>query len=166
MSGKSLYQAAEGFRERMAAATAQHAQQLTQERAAAKEQAADADDRLQDVKDLLMALQARFNSRLVLCRSCAWHQRCARAHGSPVHLAHSDLANVDGCMQPNRDVPVGCLCSRPSVKQGRPCGEARPVDSEAIGALKEALSHRDEVLDELHRKRAAHLAMWADKPCG
>ena len=55
--------------------TAQHAQQLMQERASAKEQAADADDRLQDVKDLLMALQARFNSRWLLCHSCAWRPR-------------------------------------------------------------------------------------------
>lgn len=56
-------QAAETSKAELAAAAAQRAQQLQHARAAAEKEAADADERLQDVKDLLLALQARFNNR-------------------------------------------------------------------------------------------------------
>ena len=56
-------QAAEGSRAELAAALTQHAQQLREAQATTEKEAADADERLQDVKDLLMALQARFNNR-------------------------------------------------------------------------------------------------------
>ena len=56
-------QAAESARAELAAALARHAQQLQEAQAAAGREAADADERFQDAKDLLMALQARFNNR-------------------------------------------------------------------------------------------------------
>ena len=61
--GAALRQAAENFKAELAAASLQRAQQLQQAQAAAEKEAADADERLQDVKDLLLALQARFNNR-------------------------------------------------------------------------------------------------------
>ena len=56
-------QAAERSQAELATAASQHAQQLQQVREAGEQEAADADERLQDVKDLLLALQARFNNR-------------------------------------------------------------------------------------------------------
>ena len=57
------HQAAQQSQAELAAAVSKHAQQLQQVQQAAEKEAADADDRLQDVKDLLVALQARFNNR-------------------------------------------------------------------------------------------------------
>ena len=59
-------QAADGFRAQLAAAEAQHAQQLQQAKEEARSQVLDTEERLQDVKDLLVALQARFNNRCLL----------------------------------------------------------------------------------------------------
>ena len=59
-------QAADSYRAQLAAAEAQHAQQLQQAKEAAQSQVLDTEERLQDVKDLLVALQARFNNRCLL----------------------------------------------------------------------------------------------------
>ena len=59
-------QAGDGFRTQLAAAEAEHAQQLQQAKEEARSQVLDTEERLQDVKDLLVALQARFNNRCLL----------------------------------------------------------------------------------------------------
>ena len=56
-------QAANGFHAQLAAVEAQHAQQLQQAKEEIQSQVLDTEERLQDVKDLLVALQARFNNR-------------------------------------------------------------------------------------------------------
>ena len=74
-------QAADGFCAQLAAVEAQHAQQLQQAKEEARSQVLDTEERLQDVKDLLVALQARFNNRwflhsvyptLLLQTVCPW----------------------------------------------------------------------------------------------
>ncbi len=59
-------QAADGFGAQLAVVEAQHAQQLQQAKEEARSQVLDTEERLQDVKDLLVALQARFNNRCLL----------------------------------------------------------------------------------------------------
>ncbi len=59
-------QAAESLQAQLATASLEHAQRLQQVQEAAEKQSADADERLQDIKDLLLALQARFNNRCPL----------------------------------------------------------------------------------------------------
>ena len=68
-------QAAEAFHAQLAAMEAQHTQQLQQAMKEAQSRVLDTEERLQDVKDLLVALQARFNNRCPLClyaKSSPW----------------------------------------------------------------------------------------------
>ena len=72
-------QVADGFRTQLAAVEAQHVQQLRQAKEEAQSQVLDTKERLQDVKDLLVALQARFNNRCLLQLAfpiCHLHTLC------------------------------------------------------------------------------------------
>ena len=62
-------QAGERHAADLAAAALKQDQLLRQAQEAAEQEAADADERLQDVKDLLVALQARFNNRCSLMQA-------------------------------------------------------------------------------------------------